>query len=182
MEEVQLIQELKTGNKDAFDQLYDRYKDQALRTAVFLTGNRQDGEDTVQETFVKCYLHIQELHNEEGFKAWMYRILTRTAFSLCKRRRNEVSVEEIPEDLNNVLDNSPQKQLLDSERKHLIYEQIGKLDYKYRSVIILYYYNQLSIKEIARVLNCMEGTVKSRLSAARKKLEKSMKRMKEDWL
>lgn len=72
MEEVQLIQELKTGNKDAFDQLYDRYKDQALRTAVFLTGNRQDGEDTVQETFVKCYLHIQELHNEEGFKAWMY--------------------------------------------------------------------------------------------------------------
>ena len=88
MKEEILVEQMKNGNKDAFDALYEKYKNIAIHTAYLITGNLADSEDVVQETFVKVYLHSTELKNNSGFKAWMMQILVRTAYrmgkSICK--------------------------------------------------------------------------------------------------
>ena len=79
MRETELVERFAAGDREAFDALYELYKDQAFRTAWFLAGNRADAEDIVQDTFVKVYVNIGQLKDAGGFKSWFYRILTRTA-------------------------------------------------------------------------------------------------------
>ena len=95
MKETELVKRLMAGDREAFDALYECYKDQAFRTAWFLAGNRADAEDIVQDTFVKVYVNIGQLKNAEGFKSWFYRILTRTAWKQSDSRKREFPDEEI---------------------------------------------------------------------------------------
>lgn len=68
MEDEILVQQLKKGSREAFDLLYEKYKNLVIRTAYLITGSKPDSEDVAQETFVKVYLHISELKNDAGFK------------------------------------------------------------------------------------------------------------------
>ena len=67
MEEEILAERLREGSREAFDELYKKYKNLAIHTAYLITGNLADSEDVVQETFVKVWLHARELHNDSGF-------------------------------------------------------------------------------------------------------------------
>ena len=69
MKEQELVEQFKRGDREAFEQLYQLYQNQAYRTAVFMTGNRADAEDIVQETFVQVYLHIRQLRETSGFRS-----------------------------------------------------------------------------------------------------------------
>lgn len=80
MDEKELVQRLKGGDKAAFDALYEKYKNILLRMAYLISGQIFDAEDVVQETFVKCFLHIGELKKEEGFRSWLFQILYHTAY------------------------------------------------------------------------------------------------------
>ena len=113
MNEMELVRQLQTGSRTAFDQIYERYHIQAYRTAVLLTGNRADGGD-------------------------------------CLSR------------------------LIGKEERERVRKAVESLDEKHRSIVVLYYFNNFTTAEIARITGCFEGTVKSRLHAARKKLEKSL--------
>ena len=73
----EIIRCWKKGERDDFDTVYEAYKNLALRTAYLICKNQADSEDIVQETFVKCHLHIRELKKEKEFKAWMLKILVR---------------------------------------------------------------------------------------------------------
>lgn len=72
MEESQLVEQIKKGSREAFDRLYEKYMNTAVRMAYLITGNLADSEDVVQESFVKAYLHMQELKDNNGFKAWFF--------------------------------------------------------------------------------------------------------------
>ena len=85
MEESEWIQKMQQGDDTAFFIIYEKYKNAALRTAYLITGNRYTGEDILQETFVQCCLHIKELKDPTTFKAWFYKILTRTAWKFAKK-------------------------------------------------------------------------------------------------
>ena len=95
MNEMELVRQLQTGSRTAFDQIYERYHIQAYRTAVLLTGNRADAEDVVQEAFVQVYLHAKELKEPAGFKSWYYRILTRLAWKCGRNGKREIPDEDI---------------------------------------------------------------------------------------
>ena len=95
MDDEILVQQLKRGNKEAFDLLYEKYKNLVIRTAYLITGSKQDSEDAAQETFVKVYLHISELKNDAGLRPWMMQILVRTAYRMCKKRGKEVPDDEM---------------------------------------------------------------------------------------
>lgn len=92
MTDEELVIRLK-GNgespKEAFDELYHRYKDLAIRNAYLITGNRSDAEDVVQEAFVTSYLRIGELKNHSGYKAWLMQILVRLSYRTAKRHKRE---------------------------------------------------------------------------------------------
>ena len=180
VEDNLLVQKLKNGDKEAFDSLYEEYKNVALRTAFLIVNNQTDSEDIVQEAFIKVYLHIRELKNEDGFRPWLFQIVTRTAWNMGKKKSKEVPDEDILLKVDksgrmNILDD-----LIISEQSLLIRDIINKLDIKYRTVVVLYYYNQFSTREIAKITECLEGTVKSRLFGARKMIKNALGTMEQE--
>lgn len=172
MEEKELVKLLKNGDKEAFDQFYEKYKDIALRMAYLICGNLSDSEDVVQESFIKCYQHITDLNKEEQLRSWFFQILTRTAWKYTKKQSKEVPKEEMISLMSDQKERSSLEVLLQKERDKGLMDMINHLSVKHRTTLVLYYYNDLSTKEIARILGCFEGTVKSRLFIARKLLKK----------
>lgn len=174
MQEQELVKQLQQGSGEAFDRIYLLYHQQAYRTAFFLTGNRADAQDVVQETFVKVWLCAPQLKDRDGFRSWFYRNLTRMAF-----RKGSAQKREIPDaDISLLADRGSEGDslsgLLLKEEREQIRQAVDSLEEKYRTVVVLYYFNEFSTKEIARITGCLEGTVKSRLFAARRKLQKSL--------
>ena len=176
MEDEILVRQLKKGSHEAFDLLYEKYKNLVVRTAYLITGSIPDSEDAAQETFIKVYLHISELKNDAGLKPWMIQILVRTAYRSGKKRSREVPDDEIErlseKEGRTVL--SPLGQIIKREEAEMISEAVAALPFKQRTVVVLYYYNEFSVGEIAAMLNCREGTVKSRLHTARKYLKEKL--------
>ncbi|MDY5496571.1 MAG: RNA polymerase sigma factor [Anaerobutyricum sp.] len=160
--------------EEVFDSLYEQYKDTAMRTAFFICKNMPDSEDVVQETFVKCYLHFDELKDKKDFKPWMLKILIRSAYHLLKKEKREMPEEQVEDRMKEKTVAGPADRFLEKEEAERILSLINQLPEKQRIVVILYYYNELSVKEIASVTRSMEGTVKSRLYLARKQLRKMM--------
>lgn len=147
MKEEVLVEQLKAGSKEAFDELYTKYKNLAIHTAYLITGNLSDSEDVTQETFVKVWLHARELQNNNGFKAWMMQILVRTAYRIGKKSKKEIPDDEAA---------------------------VRNLSVRLRTVVVLYYYDSFTVKEIAGILKITEGTVKSRLHTARKRIQSAL--------
>ncbi|MGN0330783.1 MAG: RNA polymerase sigma factor [Kineothrix sp.] len=170
MDETRLVQRLKAGDRAAFDALYEQYKGTLLRMAYLVSGSLEDAEDIVQDAFVKCYLHIRELKKEEGFRSWLFQILYRTAYRQCRRRGREVPDEDIARRADVTDGISSLDRIIATEQEREVNSAVQSLDFKHRAVVVMFYYNEMSAGEIARVLGCREGTVKSRLFTARKKL------------
>lgn len=179
MEEAKLVQRLKAGDRSAFDALYETYQNMLLRMAYLVCGSMADAEDVVQETFVKCYLHIGELKKDEGFQAWLFQILYRTAYRQAKRSRREIPDEDVYVRADVSCGDAASDMALGLEMQAAVRGAVHSLGFKHRMVVVLYYYNNMPVKEIARVLGTTEGTVKSRLFGARKKLGESLKRLEE---
>ena len=169
--EEMLVAQIKLGDQQAFAELYDRYKPSVYRTACLINGNAQDGEDIMQETFIKAFVHCKELKSNKMFRYWLFRILNRTAWQFINSKKSEIPDETVLEQADQTSGLLIEDSLLKSEQANEVYQAVMKLDYKLRLVVILYYYNELSTKQIAQIADCYEGTVKSRLFTARKRLK-----------
>ena len=174
LKELCLVKKMITGDMDAFDRLMEIYQPKALRVAYLISGNYADSEDIVQETFVACYMNRREIRSPEAFKSWFYRILSRNAWCVCRKKKKEQPSAEIfseeAEAPGELLRDMVQK-----EEERMIFQAICSLPVKHRTVVVLYYYNQMSVKEIAKTLGCLEGPVKSRLYHAKQKLKSILK-------
>lgn len=178
-----LITRMVDGDEAAFDELYRSYSEKLYRMAYFITGNRSDSEDILQETFVKCYLHRKSLKQPECFDSWICQILVRTSWRFQKRRKGkrELSFDGILEDEEQTKtaerllwskEEEPVEKIIQAEQAANLWKLVSSLDTKYRTVVVLYYYNEFSTREIARITGTLEGTVKSRLFKARTLLRK----------
>lgn len=171
MNETELVKRMISGDRDAFDGIMELYQPGALRAAYLISGNYADSEDIVQETFVACYLNRNQIKEPEAFRPWFYKILSRNAWRTCRKKKREMPAEEVfPEDA--VSRNTLLSEIILKEEEETLYRAIESLPVKQRTVIVLYYYNQLSIREIAAACGCLEGTVKSRLFNGKAKLKK----------
>lgn len=83
IEEEKLVMLIQNGDLSAFDEIFEKFKTKAMRSAYLITGNQSICEDIVQETFIQCYNNIKKLKNPSVFRSWFYKILTRTAWK-CK--------------------------------------------------------------------------------------------------
>ncbi|MDO5350531.1 MAG: RNA polymerase sigma factor [Lachnospiraceae bacterium] len=193
-EKTAFVRQMIEGDERAFDELYHSYSGKLYRMAYFITGNRSDSEDVLQETFVKCFLHRRKLKDPERFESWMYQILVRTAWKTAgkTRKAGEISyegmleqeedsgfsmAERIRKDSSDLAKN-PLDQILEEETSAELRQAVSQLSMKYRTVILLYYFNELGIREIAQITGTFEGTVKSRLNKARKLLREHLEQRK----
>lgn len=172
MTEETLVRQMKEGDRVSFDMLYEKYKNMALHTAYLITGDHSYSEDVVQDTFVKVYLHCKELKNDSGFKAWMMQILVRTAYQCGRKKSRELPDDEVVRKADSGRSPSSLEQVIMQEEAEAIARAVRALPVKQRTVVVLYYYQEYQISEIAQMIGCLEGTVKSRLHTARKRLKK----------
>ena len=188
--DAQLIRRWKEGDEEAFSAIYERYKQTAMRTAWLLCHNLADSEDIVQETFVQCYFHIQDLKNEEQFRSWMLKSLVRIGWRMVKKQKKEMPEEQmelhvqreryLESTFSGKCAGEPLEQAVAREFSGEITKALQKLSEKHRLVIVLYYYDEMSVQEIAKITGCLTGTVKSRLHFARKQLKKLLSDTEEE--
>lgn len=171
MNETEVVKKIQAGDMNAFEEIFEIYKNQAIRYAYLITNNKFTSEDIVQETFVKCYLKIKDLKNIEQFKSWLFKILTRTAWDYMKKDKAVLPVEDIFEKAKNENIDKSLHSYIRNEESKMLRAEIDNLELKQKTVIVLYYFNGFTIKEIAKIMGCFEGTVKSRLHSARKNLK-----------
>lgn len=172
--EIETVKLVQSGNIEAFEKLFDKYKTSAIRTVYLITGNIHTSEDIVQEAFIKCYCSIKSLKNVESFKSWFFKILVRIAWNYSNREKNLIPIDNIYEEADNASIDKSIDNFIQNERNSTLYDEIDKLELKQKTVIVLYYFNDMSISEIAKAMGCFEGTVKSRLYKARKNLKSAL--------
>lgn len=182
--EALLIADLCEGDETALAPLVERYKRMVYRLAVQITKNHADADDVMQETFIKVYRSIHTFRRDAAFETWLYRIAVNEALNFVKRRerRRECTFEAATEAEYEAtaryraqLANDPQAHAEKAELRQYVTEAVNSLPLKHRTVVILHEFEGLTHAEIASILNCSEGTVRSRLHYARKKLRTLLK-------
>ncbi|MFD1413210.1 sigma-70 family RNA polymerase sigma factor [Oceanobacillus jeddahense] len=133
-------------------------------------GNKQDALDAIQETSCKAFLSIGQLRNPEYFSTWLFRILIRECYQLLKDRKQIIPYEE--NELSIRLESKQDKEI---ESFHLS-EALSKLKASYQTSIILFYYRDLSIQDIAEIMEKPVDTIKTYLRRAKKKLRIELER------
>lgn len=164
MKEIKLVKKAIKGNKKAFEELLILHSDQLYRTAYLYVGNREDALDIVQETAYKALLGVDKLRDERYFLTWLTRILIHCAYDVLKKNKREIPIEK------NIELHSEQNGKWD-ETLDLV-EAIERLNDHYRDAVILFYYQDLPISEVAKIMNAPENTVKTYLSRGKNQLKK----------
>ena len=182
--EALLITDLCEGDETALAPLIEKYKRMVYRLAMQITKNHADAEDVMQETFLKVYRSIRTFRKDAAFETWVYRITVNEALNFVKRRerRQERTIETTPEaefepDAQYRADHAsdPHAHAEKAELRRYVTEAVNSLSLKHRTVVILHEFEGLTHAEIASILNCSEGTIRSRLHYARKKLRTLLK-------
>ncbi|WP_374055746.1 sigma-70 family RNA polymerase sigma factor [Rossellomorea sp. FM04394] len=152
------VKKAKRGDEKAFQELIHQEKNKLYRMAYMYVKNENDALDIVQEAIYKAFISIKSLKNPQYFSTWLSRILINSALDFIKKNERII--------LTNEVDVLPKEQNLKIEEKMDLAGAIERLDVPYKTVIILRYYQDLTIKQIAEMLHCPEGTIKTRLHRA----------------
>lgn len=160
------VKRAKSGDKEAFCNLVRVNKIAIYRVAKSILNNEDDIEDAVSEAVLKAYKNIKNLRDESFFKTWLIRIVINESNNLYKKRTKEIAVDK--EHFKNIKVNDNYKDLS-------LYNAINSLDDDLRITTILFYFEDMKYKDIAKLLNVREGTIKSRLSRAKEKLYNILK-------
>lgn len=163
-----LVVRAQKGDRKAFLRLVESEQTKLYKIAFLYTKNKEDALDIVQETIYKAIDSIKSLKKSQYFSTWITKILINTALDFIKKRKNVVLFET--ENVERVLD----KELILDERIDL-YRAIDLLNERYKTFIILRYFKDLTISQIAELLEIPEGTVKSSLHRAIQMLRVTIK-------
>jgi RNA polymerase sigma-70 factor (ECF subfamily) len=172
MEDAGLVRLCQDGDTTAFEQLFQIYRDRVYGIAYKMVNNQEDALDLTQEIFLKTYQKIGKFDFKSAFSTWLYRLATNVCIDELRKHK---SGREYPTDdsFQQILINedTPEDEAISNEQEGLIWEAINSLREKERTVIILRDMEGLSYDEIAVILKCSLGRVKSRIHEARNKLK-----------
>lgn len=155
------------GNNKAFQELIQKEKNKLYRMAYLYVKNEADALDIVQETIYKAYVSMKTIEKTEYFSTWLTRILINEALDFIRKHKRMIPTEKMEEQSTTEYN--------ELEGSIDLIEAINRLEVQYKTVVILRYYKDFTIKQIAETLICPEGTVKTRLHRAAKKLKVDLK-------
>jgi len=168
----QLVEQARAGDKEAFGELVDRYRDMVYGLGYHLTGNFEDARDLAQEAFVQGYLKLSQLHEPGKFSSWLRQI----ALNVHRMRRRAPAPMTVP--IDEEIEMTPRHE--PSEIETVVHEALGKLRKPERLALTLHYINGYTQSEIGSFLGVRPTTVKTRLARARQHLKKEIMAMVED--
>lgn len=188
-EERVLVERAQNGEMAAFRELVECHKKNVYYLALDLTGNHYDAEDLSQEVFIKAFQSIQTFRSEGKMSSWLYRITVNTNINQYRRksfkaRKLQESYDELSDSQNRFVGMNRVKDPEESAEAGMIQKHIdqalGRLTPRERSIFVLRHYNDLPLKEIARIHRVKEGTIKSMLFRTIKKLQKELSFYREE--
>ena len=155
--EYKLVQQAQNGCDESFEKLINSYKEYLYKTAFLYVKNEHDALDIYQETVYKAYINIQKLRNTKFFKTWIIKILINNV-NMKNRHYNKFQDEPVEDYIGEI--------------------EYSNMDEKYKTPVILQYFHDLTISQIAEIMECNENTVKSNIRRAKKKLYDILKEEK----
>ena len=182
-EDISLINDAIAGKQEAFERLMNKYKQLIFNLIYRMIRNKEDVEDLTQEAFIKAFNSLDKFDRQFSFSTWLFKIATNNCIDyLRKKKLNTFSIDkelgsedddyqfEIPDN-----ERTPDKNLMEDERKKILEEAIESLPNKYKSVILLRHRDEQDYEEIAKKLKLPLGTVKAHIFRGRELLNKYLK-------
>ena len=166
-DDAELVREVLTGSQEAFGQLVARYTDAVFGVAFHRLGHFEEARDAAQETFVKAFRNLGKLRQPASFANWLCRMAEGTATDAARRRRGEVSLDDVEEF-------GATKEPSGDGVARQVREALGTLPQATRLAVILHYVDGYSHAEVAQFLGTTEGAVKTRVSRGRARLREEM--------
>ncbi|CAH0280391.1 MULTISPECIES: RNA polymerase sigma factor SigW [Peribacillus] len=179
------INQVLKGDHNAFGEIVEIYKDKVFQICFRMLGNRQEAEDLAQEAFVRAFVNIRSFNITMKFSTWLYRIATNLCIDRLRKKKPDYYLDaevagaeglnmysQIASDMA-----KPEEEVESLELQETIQVEIMKLPEKYRSVIVLKYIEELSLKEISEILDLPVGTVKTRIHRGREALRKQLRHL-----
>ena len=173
-----LVERARQGDGEAFAQLYDIFAKPTYYIALRIVKNELDAEDVVQETMMKLHANLESIKDAQAIVSYVNTIATRLCLVVLSRNKPELIERDSEFALSNLIDENeeiiPEEYAEQKEQRDHIVSLISELSEAQRVVVVLYYYRQLPIKEIADTLEIDETAVKMRLSRARAILKEKL--------
>jgi RNA polymerase sigma-70 factor (ECF subfamily) len=176
-QEASIINQIIGGDTQAFSVLVDVYKDLVFTLAIRMLKNREEAEEVSQDTFIKIYKALPKFKGESKLSTWIYKVAYNTCLDQIKknnRRYDEVAIDSFSENQIKTLDNALDA-LEEKEQQKIIQECLQQLAGKDSFLLTLFYFEELSLEEISKVVNMEANTVKVNIHRARKRLGNILK-------
>lgn len=178
--DLRLVRQIQAGEVAAFDTLVQKYRERIYGVIYNLTSNREDAADLTQDTFIKAFQALARFQGSSSFFSWIYRIAINATLSHLRRHklRRFFSLEKLVEEDHSAeviqtlaVAADSDRDTLTKELQEKLNEAFQKLSFKHRTVVTLFEIDQLSHQEIAEIMDCSVGTVRSRLHYAKQQLQ-----------
>jgi RNA polymerase sigma-70 factor (ECF subfamily) len=167
----ELVYAAREGDMQAFDALFYRYKDGIFRLGLAITKDPSAAEEIVVDTFARAHRAIARLEPEGSLRPWLYRVAVNLSYNRRPRKGLVMStLEDVHEESLTSDDRSPSSLVELKELRDIVLAAVDTLGPKHKVVVVLHYLNGLNLAEIAQVVDCPVGTVKSRLHYALRRL------------
>lgn len=179
----ELVRFAKAGDREAFAELVAAYQNKVYSLGYHLTGNQADAQDLVQEVFLRAFLSLKGFRQEADFGTWLHRITVNQWINSRRRQKNHSTVSldtPIPTDEGDLFREvaatgpDPLETVTEHELQEMVHRALKELSPDFRTVLVLREIEGYNYEEIARMVGCSLGTVKSRLNRARQALRQKV--------
>lgn len=168
-QEAALVRRCQAGDKEAFGMLVEQYRSVLFGTAYLMMRDRGLAEDAVQEALVQIWRHLPSFRLKSSIKTWLVRIVINEVRQQTRKKKlTMVPLDSANKEIGMI--DEAEKALIRNEEKRILREAIDKLQPEHREAVVLRFYSDLTVPEIAAVTGQREGTIKSRLSRAMNRL------------
>ncbi|MDF2840018.1 MAG: polymerase, sigma subunit, SigW [Clostridia bacterium] len=177
MKDEDIIRLILKGDSELYSEIVDRYSSKVYSTAYSYTHNQEEARDLVQEILIKVYHNLHSFKSEAKFSTWLFRIVVNSCIDWSRKCKSKKLISAWSMDDDNVLDSittksdGPEDALLRQEHKELVRTTVASLPEIYKTVLILYYFEELQVQEICTILDSPRKTIETRLYRAKKVLK-----------
>ncbi len=180
IDEMELVKRARDSDLESYDELVKRYQERIYATIYHMTSNHEDANDLAQEAFIKAFHALKSFKGGSSFYTWVYRIAVNKTINFLKQRKNKAQMslddldfnaEHHPDLVALISDKTPRREVNLAELQEKLNGAMQKLSEPHRLVVTLHDVQGLSHEEIAKIMDCNIGTVRSRLFYARQQLQ-----------
>lgn len=182
----ELVSKFKSGDESAYEEIYKKSERMVYTICYGILNNEEDAFDSMQETYLTVYKKIDSLEDNKTFVSWLKRIATTKSLDAYKKKKGDVSYDDaVAADeslqLDDNLETLPDAYIMEKTKREaldkIIRDELTDVQYQ---TIHMHYYSQMSVEQIAEIMNCPVGTVKTRLKSSRGKIKEGVKKYEKD--